>query len=833
MLRHYLIAALRNMAANRLLTAIAVFGLAIGIAAAILTGLVIRNQLSFDHFIPGHERTYVGVSMLTVPGSAPNPPDLQTLWPFAPLINSNIPEVEDTARLIPHRSQLRRGPVTASDTIYFADPNLFDVLPLPALRGDLHTALSRPDTVVMTRSAARKYFGRDDALGEAVTIEGRPMFLTAVIADLPANETELETGIFASARTPLLSEMYRKPGAFKNMDELNDALPVHTYVRFKAGADEAATRSRIAALVKGVWPKIDIPYNYEMPLVRLDRLQFFEPLHPGVRARLWMVAAIGLLVLFIATANFINLSVAGSARREKEVGVRKVSGAARRHLIAQFLGEALLAVSLAACLALAFSELLMPVVNAFLQSGGALTWWNDPVFVLALLAGIAVLAVVAGSYPAFLLSSFQPASSLKGWTKQTEAAGAIRSILVILQFSILICLVIAAGVVWQQRSYATADRLRVNGDEILLVGMPAPNVTPVERMLSGGCTRQSFRDEVRNLPGVRDAVCSHAVFFDSESDVYVRLHGKQTAQPLIATQFSIFAFYGFKPVAGTIPPDRTQTSFSAGPVVINQAAVKRFGFASPAAAIGQSLSMITDLDKPPVTVLIAAVVPDFSLHSVDTAIPPTIYSQGTDPSGLLRLNLNDKQDLRAAIDQLFTATTLLHLKLDGRRIPETLAAIDRLWTASGGQGQTPRLFLSQRMQALYLTMMREAQLFAGFAGLALFLACMGLFGIAISTAERRTKEIGVRKAMGAGNGDIVRLLLWQFAKPVLWANLLAWPIAFWLMQGWLSQFVYHIALTLWFFLGASLLAVAIAVATVLTHAILTARAVPALALRYE
>jgi putative ABC transport system permease protein len=833
MLRHFFIAAIRSMAANRLLTAISVFGLAIGIAAAILTGQVIRNQLSYDHFIPGHERTYVGVSILTVPGSAPNPPDLQTLWPFAPLIKSNIPEVEDTTRLVPHRSSLRRGTITAHDTIYFADPNVFDLLPLTALRGDLHTALSRPDTVVMTQSAARKYFGRDDALGQAITIEGRPMFLTAVIADLPANDTELESGIFASGLTPLLSEMYRKPGAFKTMDELNDALPVHTYVRFKPGADEAATRSRIAALVKGVWPKIDIPFNYEMSLVRLDRLQLYEPLHPGARARLWMVAAIGLLVLFIATANFINLSVAGSARREKEVGIRKANGAARWHLVAQFLGEALLAVTLAACLALAFSEWLMPVVNVFLQSGATLIWWNDPLFMQALLAGIAVLTLAAGSYPAFLLSSFRPAGTLKGWTKQMDGAGNIRNGLVILQFSILICLVIAAGVVWQQRSYAAAERLRVDGDEILLVGMAAANVTPVERMLTGGCTRPSFRDEVRKLPGVRDAVCSHIVFFDGESDVYVRIHGKQTAQPLIATQFNIFAFYGFKPLAGTIPPDRSRTSFPAGPVVINQAAVKRFGFASPAAAVGQFLSMLADLDKPPVTVQIAAVVPDYSLHSVDTAIPPTIYSQGTDPSGLLRLNLQNKQDLRAAIDQLFTATTLLHLKLDGRRIPETLAAIDRLWTASGGAGQTPRVFLSQRMQALYLTMLREAQLFAGFAGLALFLACMGLFGIAISTAERRTKEIGVRKAMGAGNQDIVWLLLWQFVKPVLWASLLAWPIAFWLMQGWLSQFAYHIALTPWFFLGASLLAVAIAVSTVLTHAILTARAVPAMALRYE
>jgi putative ABC transport system permease protein len=833
MLRHFFIAAVRNLAANRLLSAIAIFGLAIGIAAAILTGQVVRNQLSYDHFIPGYERTYVGVAILTVPGSAPNPPDLQTLWPFAPLIKSNIPEVEDATRLIPHTSPLRRGAVTVRDTINFADPNVFDVLPLPVLRGDLHTALRRPDTVVMTQSAARKYFGRDDALGQTVTIEGRPMVLTAVIADLPANQTELESGIFASAMTPLLSEMNRKPGAFKSMDELNDALPVHTYIRFKPGADEATTRGRIAALVKGVWPKIDIPYNYEMPLVRLDRLQLYEPLHPGARARLWMVAAIGLLVLFIATANFINLTVAASARREKEVGVRKVSGAARRHLVVQFLGEALVAVTLAACLALALSEWLMPVVNAFLQSGAALIWWNDPAFLLVLLMGTAVLAVAAGSYPAFLLASFRPASSLKGWTRQTNAAGNIRSALVILQFAILICLVIAAGVVWQQRSFATADLLRVDGDQILLVGMPAPNVSPVENMLSGGCNRQSFRDEVRKLPGVLDAVCSHAVFFNGEADVYVRLHGRQTAQPLIATQFAAFAFYGFKPVAGTIPPDRVWTSFPAGPVVINEAAVKRFGFASPAAAIGQFLPMLADLDKPQVTVRIAAVVPDFSLHSVETAVPPTIYSQGTDPSGLLSLKLSNKQDLRAAIDQLFTATSLLHLKLDGWRIPETLAAIDRLWTASGGQGQTPRIFLSQRMQALYLTMRRDAQLFAGFAGLALFLACMGLFGIAISTAERRTKEIGVRKAMGAGNRDIVRLLLWQFVKPVLWASLLAWPIAFWLMQGWLSKFAYHIALTPWFFLGASLLAVAIAVGTVLTHAILTARAVPAMALRYE
>lgn len=553
MLRHFLIVAIRNMAANRLLTAISVFGLAIGIAAAILMGQVIRNQLSYDHFIPGHERIYVGVSMLTVPGAATNPMGLQTLWPFAPLIKNNIPEVESVTRLFPHRSPIQHGTIKASDTVYFADPNVFDVLPLPVLRGNLRTALRRADTVVMSLSAARKYFGRDDVLGQAVTIESRAMLVTAVIDDLPANQTELETGIFASALTPLLSEWYKKPVAFKNMDELNDALPVHTYVRFRPGADEAATRGRIAALVKGVWPKIDIPYTYEMPLIRLDRLQLYEPLHNGARSRLWMVAAIGLLVLFIATANFINLSVAGSVRREKEVGVRKASGAARWHLMAQFLGEALLAVALAACLALALGEWLMPVVSAFLQSGATLIWWNDPWFLLALAAGIVGLAVAAGSYPAFLLSSFRPASSLKGWTGRTDAAGHLRNALVILQFAILICLVIAAAVVWQQRRYATADLLRVDGNEILLIGMPSPNVSPVERMLSGGCTRQSFRDEVRKLPGVRDAVCSHIGFYESEADVYVRLHGRQTAQPLITTQFNAFAFYGFKPVAGTIP----------------------------------------------------------------------------------------------------------------------------------------------------------------------------------------------------------------------------------------------------------------------------------------
>jgi putative ABC transport system permease protein len=283
----------------------------------------------------------------------------------------------------------------------------------------------------------------------------------------------------------------------------------------------------------------------------------------------------------------------------------------------------------------------------------------------------------------------------------------------------------------------------------------------------------------------------------------------------IQTDPAIFSLYGIKPVAGSF-------ANAANRVILNMAAVKLLGFASPQDAIGKTWIKPKELraqwepqfdgpgpDSP--STFVAAVVPDFGFQTVSRPVMPSVMSPKV-PGDVRRV---------------------IQIKLDGRRIPETIAGIDRVWRQSGHAGTPDRIFLDDYMQQQYLDLERETQLFTLVSGIAIFMACLGLFGIAVSTAERRTKEIGIRKAMGAGNAQIVALLLWQFAQPVLWANVIAWPVAWWLMRRWLSGFAYHIDLHWWVFAAASLGALAIALLTVAGQAFLTARQKPVLALRYE
>jgi putative ABC transport system permease protein len=815
MIPHYLIAAWRNMMANKLLSAIAIFGLAIGIAAALLMAAVIRNQLSFDHFIPGHERTYIAVTrdnpQFTKPVPCPGVPYCQRgMTALAPKLNLAAPEIEAITRLAytalfngDEPLQLQAGAVTGREMLYWADPNAFDVLPLPVMHGDLATALARPDGIVLPRAMALKYFGRDDVVGRTILLEGHPMTVRAVIRDLPANGTSLMSGIFAAGTAAFSPIAPNRPGG----------PPVYTYLRLKPGASVAAVENRITAIADAFTATLGQPMNNEPrnltlgKLLRLDRTNLDEFNNPGISARLVAAALAGLMVLLIALVNFINLTMARSGRREKDVGVRKSCGASRAALIAQFLGEAMLAVLLATILALAAGEWLMPAVNAFLRTGARL---SDPLLPL-LLAGVLASGLAAGAWPAFILSGFRPAITLRGLSSG-EDAGLIRSLLVALQFAMLIALAIAAAVVWQQRGYAMREALQVDSSNMVMVRINASPAEPwAKDMRAPEACPAAFRDAVRRLPDVRDVRCTSQSFLTGTMTINWFAKGG-ALQTLSVNQVDpgIFALYGVTPLAGTLA--------NANGSILNLAALKLLGFPSPQAAIGQDW-----LDRLPRDELdtyrgrikghsrVTAVVPDFTFASVAKAVSPAMFSAW-----------QESPPARA-----------IHIKLSGNNVPETLAAIDRAWSSSGQVGAINRVFVRDYVAQFYQDMLREAQFFSAFVVIAIFLACLGLVGIAVATAERRTKEIGVRKAMGAGDGRIVLMLLWQFAQPVLWANVVAWPAAWWLMQRWLAGYSRHIELQPWLFIAASVVALLLALGTVAGQAWLTARAKPVLALRYE
>ena len=811
MLRHLAVAAWRNLIANRLQSAIAISGLAIGITAALIMALIIRNQSTFDHFIPGYGRNYLVISKLALAGRPTN----WEIWTHpraASVLKLNAPEVENVARLMepePNAQgdalvKMKHGDIAASESIYWADPSTFEVLPQPVLSGDLVNALRKPDGIVLPRATARKYFGREDVVGQTIQIDGHPMTVRAVIEDLPVNGTTLKSGIFASGTAAFspLTELDKQQGGGGFF------ISVLTFVRLKPNAAFADLDRRAPALIKKLLGGMNFD-GYTMPLVALDQVPLDEGLHPGARTRVAVAGIVGALVLLIAAINFVNLLTARAARRAMEVGLRKACGAARRFLMLQFLGESVLTVFFAACVAIALGEWLMPSANAFLQTGARLDLLN-PIMSASLLAGVVALGLLAGAYPAFVLSSFRPASVLKGGLQHSRGAGLVRSGLVVLQFAILIALVVATTVIYQQNAYATREGLRTNVDQVLVT--------------QNGC-KPAYRTELRKLPGVAGVSCATFSLMNGILVNNVTFHDRKVLMNQVAMDMGVFAIYGVKPLAGSLPPATEAGDFdpNAAPgVVLNETGSKRLGFATPQAAIGQTIPRNFPPATPPQPgqppgppnikqVPIIAVVPDFTFQALaDQPIAATVYS--AQPLG---------------------GRALVSIKLKGQQIPETLAAIDRIWAKTNPGIPVSRFFVSDHMQELYIAMLRQAQFFAIISGVAIFLACLGLLGLSISTAERRTKEIGIRKAMGAGSGDVAQLLLWQFAKPVLWANLIAWPAAFFVMTSWLNGFAYHVGLNPLVFVGATLLAVIVALLTVAAQSILVARAVPATALRYE
>jgi putative ABC transport system permease protein len=802
MFRNYFAAALRNLVRNKLYAAINITGLSVAFVAALLIALFVRDELSYDTWIPEHERTYL------IAGG--NPGFHFDIAPagLAALVKLDIPFVETIARLASDDVSLRHADIESNEHIYWADPTIFETLALPVIAGDPKTALDRPESIVLTRSLARKYFGRDDAVGETLDINRQhPMTVTAVLEDLPPN-THLDAAIMASSRAA--ASPLARPGD-------NAGVATYAYARLMPGHSGEEFRRALADLVeRHANSYFTLPSGERVILrpIPVADVHLAEPpsmanifiMKPrGSPAIIINVSVIGVLILLVACINFVNLMTAWAAQRAAEVGVRKVSGAERRDLIIQFIGEALLYVTASTGIAVGLAERLSPKLQDFLQRGSAFPYWHEPAFVCGIIAFSLVLGVLAGAYPALVLSAFRPAAVLKTNMVRGSGSGFLRRLLATVQFAVLIGLIVATGTIYAQIHFALNEGMRIDTDQALMISTPC---------------RGSFEARVRALPGVTAAVCSHIHPLDRGGGRLSSATLPDGSTILVAKNMvapGFFEFYGLRPLAGRFlsAARGDEMPFFAEPaqrkppavIVINQAALRAFGFQSAADVIGQELP--TNFGDPSTKATVVGVVGDFSLDSIGSVVAPAFYFSDASFYGAL------------------------NVKLNGHDIPETLAAIDRLWKEFGEPRPIVRSFLDQQIEGLHKDLTRQGQVFAAFAGVAIFIAGLGLFGLAAFTAERRTKEIGVRKAMGASQTDVLRLLVWEFAKPVLWANVIAWPIGYFAMRRWLEGFAHHIDLEPWVFLGASAIALLIAILTVAGHALLVARAEPVAALRYE
>jgi putative ABC transport system permease protein len=834
MLQNYLTVGLRALARNRAFALINVLGLAIGMAACILLLLFVRYETSYDEWLPGHDRAYQVQTFYNDPENGRNNAMQMSAYAVGRTLAKDFPEIEAVAYVARGKPVVLQNGVASTSDVLMADPAFLDIIQLPMVRGDRRTALADIGSLVLTESEAARRFPGVDPIGKTLSMvrNGKTIdyHVTAVARDIPKN-SHLAMAMMVPYNTTALGQ----PPEFYTRFGWNGG---YNYVRLRPGASPADLAPRMAA-----WEKRNIaPTNFGGVMVSEGdttewKLTPVAGVHLGKADGAGLTpgndpetiatfALVALLILAMACINFTNLSTARAGQRAREVALRKVMGASRRQLVVQFLGESLVVAALAMIVALAIVELVLPRLSAFLKADLSLTYFGGDGILLPVVALVIVVGIAAGLYPALVLSRFDPAPVLKSNRSgtDTQGSGRLRSALVVAQFAVSIGLTICTAVVAAQTFYArSADAGYSRAGLLQATGIGRKQIAPVA---------DSLVDAVARVPGVEGVGrTTIGINTDSRINTTARVDGNPRAIEIgnynVDTGF--FGAMGMKPVAGRVfdraiplddsrvstteqASDAEQAAFAArgANIVLNVEAVKKLGLGTPQQAIGKSVRIgFVDEKFGLVPATVIGVVPDLRLRSFRDPYEPIMF----------------------VYDRSFLSEMVVRMKAG-----EAGAVRDRVeavWKRYAPQVPFEASFADDIVRAQYDADEARAQTFAAFAGLAIIVACLGLYGLAAFTAERRTREIGIRKVLGARDRDIVRLLVWQFSRPVLIANLIAWPVAWWLMRGWLDGFAARIDLGPVWFIGAGLLAAIIAAATIIGHALKVARSSPALALRYE
>ena len=812
MLRNYIKIALRNITGNPLFSAINVVGLAIGLACCIVISIFVQYELSYDKHWSNADRIHRVTrdffgNDLRLAAVAP---------PIGPLLAEDFPEIEAVTRIMaPGRITLIRDGVSfIEEAMAIADPNMFEFFDLEFVDGDPASALAGPTSLVLTERAADRYFGNDDALGQTLNIMGQAdLTVTAIIKDLPDN-THMEFEAIGSIHAiPIMMG----PGELERWGSNN----YYTYLRLPVGYDPQQLESRFEDFIikhRGEDGPSGTAINLQsIRDIHLTSNRDGEWRQNGSMAVVSTFSAVALVVLLIACVNFMNLTTARSTQRAKEVGIRKVVGAQQSQLVIQFLGESVLLTLFAMLLAVAMVELVLPIFAAFLEKPLQFSL-ADPEILLALILGSVAVGLFAGSYPAFYLSRFRPVEVLKGAASGSGSA-IFRRVLVVFQFATSIALLIATGVVMAQMHYARTLDLGFDKSRNIVVGLP------FFADLWG--TYEPLKAELEAHPDIRSVVYSSRVpsMQNLDGSGYVAEGVQVTRDNIqgisdIKVDYQWFDHYGIEFLAGRplrqnemrIEMPTEEKPVTRGAAILNESGARRFGW-SPAEAVGKIIRqpLSRDLDRF-VDREVVGVIPDIHFSSLHDAIKGTVYAEPNENYG-----------------------RSISIKLAEGDHREAITHLETVWKRIVPNEPANWEFLDDRFDARYRAEERQAQMFAVFAAFAIFVATLGLFGLASFTTERRTKEIGIRKVMGATVSNIVMLLTSDFTKLVLVANVIAWPVAYYFMNQWLNRFVYKAPFSdwAWLFVVSALVALGVAWLTIALQAGRAAMARPVLALRYE
>lgn len=822
MFKNYLTIAIRNLTRHKLYSAINIGGLSIGLAACILIFLFVQNELSYDKWIPDSDRIVRMEGKYR--GEAGEPDNPTALSPGAlrnPMQAKFGSMIEASARLLTENYLITKGTMKNLEQVSLIDEGFFDVLDLPMVAGDRSQVFKDYKSVILSERAAQKYFGDADPIGQTLdfdfgTIDAK---VVAVMKDLPEN-THFASEIFLQFDETRYDNM---PWIAKFWVSSN----VYTYFKLYNASQRADLEASIPAFVNEnavlhpSSPADTIPSEvYKIRLMPLNDIHLystgrFQMKTSGDIMVVYSFSAIAILILVIAIINFTNLSTARATLRAREIALRKVVGASRRQIIIQLLGETLLTTLIALLLAFTMVEAALPWFNDFVAKILNLNTFADPLVQAGLVALVAVIAIGAGLQPAAKMSSFRPGLVLHSSSATKSSTARLRQALTTLQFTISIGLMIATAVVYSQVKYAQSMTRGLDVDNKL--SLANMNYGPVRDVA------ETIRQEIERLPGVdgtafsaRDIPLGGYWDWPVKVDAGGYLEVKDTE--VLPADHGFLEFFGAELIAGRFFSEDYQADSFQDPLeeggmarqtaVISEKTVGYYGFSSPEAALGQTV-FVDNFQGITVAMEIVGVVKNMNLRSARDVLDPLMFL--------------------VQEDDFWTLT--VDLKAD--HIPETLRQIEDTWNRIVPQFPLEKSFMIDNLNAFYQADEQRAEMFAYFSIFAILVSCLGLYGLASFTAEQRTKEIGIRKVLGAKVRDIVTLLTLQFSKPVLVANLIAWPIAWYFSNRWLEGFTYRIDLGIHYFLAAGVLAFAIAAATVAGHAYRTARANPVMALRHE
>lgn len=809
MFYNYLIVTWRNILKNKAFSFINIFGLAIGMSACLVILQYAGFEMSYDTFHKAADRIYRVRMDLFVDGklqvSIPKNANAAGL-----ALKADFPEIQEAVRIFPIDGTIavkRDHLVFNEKGIFFADPSFLQVFSYPLLKGDANTALTQPNTVVITDRTARKFFGSEQPLGKTLVLREGPMdipvMVTGVLADVPEN-SHLAFDFLISHAT--LASAWGDQRANKTWGEA----VFYTYILLKPNADIKAVEAKFPDFIEkyNKFPSnVKIVYKAQsLQDIYLNSDLVQEAKVNGSSKEVYFLLLIAFFIMLIAWFNYINLSTARSVERAKEVGIRKVSGASRLQVFKQFIIESLLYNVLAIIVALTILQLSQPLVIEL--TAKPLTFWSNTVLLLMVGVFFMTGAVISALYPGLVLSAFKPIRVLKGKFRATATGSSLRKGFTIMQFSACITLIIGTLTVFQQLSYMRNKDLGMNLSQTLVLNNPDVVDSTFASKL------EFFKNELTKHPDIKYVVSSTSIpgktdnilkgglmLAGSPKETGVTHYGFQVDHHFIDA-------YDIKLVAGRNFSREFQTDSDAA--IINRAALKSLGVNTPEEAIGKKVETGWTREK-----TIIGVVNDFHQKSLKTTHDPIVFV--LDNSGKwgyysVKLNIADATQ---------------------RSLPEVIAAVNKVWSQAFPGNPFDYFFADEYFNEQYKSDQRFGKAFALFACLAIFVACLGLFGLVTFTITQKTKEIGVRKVLGASLPDMVLLLSRDFMKLVLVANLIAWPFAYWLIKEWLQNYAFRIDIQAWLFVVPSLLVLCIALSTIILQVVKAARANPVEALKYE